>query len=199
MYVQCSWLFLLYECLWTTVLSSHIFLAFITMVSEVLKTAQNSSCGPKFFWTIRKQMDTCSLTDMSAVPSMIRAWCPASLNSFVSDKRTSWAIISSISFKMSWESHLYLVWQCNDCNSEMSLVCSSRSSLKLLPTLPWPRTAKPWHAKLCNEDNAAGSAFLASFISFCFRPSQAEAAFTPRFVPAAPLKDALCKCEAPRP
>lgn len=63
---------------------------------------------------------------------------------------------------MLWETCLNF----HDCNSELSLACSSRSCLKLLTASSWSCTAKPWHAKYSDEDNITRSAFVASFISF---------------------------------
>lgn len=135
-------------------------------------------------------MGICSLMDMSAVSSMITA--------FLSDQRISWAIIFSMSFKMPWKTQLYLVRQCHDINPGISLARSSRSCLKLLCASSWPHIAKPWHAKYSDEENIIRSAFLASFISFCFPLSQVEAPFHTSFHSCCKLKAARCKFEASR-
>lgn len=123
-------------------------------------------CVPKLVCTIRMRMYIYSLTDMFAVSSQVAAWCSALRISFVNDRSAPWAIISRTWFKMSWEFYLYLVRQSHDCNSEMSLVHSSKIFLKLLSASSWPRIAKPWCAKLRNEDNVARSAFLVSLFPF---------------------------------
>lgn len=132
------------------------------IVLGLFKNPQNNSCVSNVSWTIRDQMCACSSTDMSAVMFMIMAYDPASRTSFLIYLRTSLAIISSIGFKMSRETHLRYVRQSKDCNYGMSLTRSYRSCVKLLSTPSWPCTAKPWHAWYWNENNVLNTAVVKS-------------------------------------